>query len=199
MTDAAKRGKYKGICFSSPYASRAEEFTKFVLSARKSFIGCDLIFFTEVTHSGADSAELSDGAILRSESYLIDNEMSMLRNFCGSAESSKIFVTLPMRASAGEEHIKLSDARELCLRAGKSVEQYEGLLCGYEYTRYVRGKGETLSVRFPSLKYIKAKLECLAELGFMGIAVDICDTPTVIYAMFNALFARADHSGFQPI
>ena len=58
---------------------------------------------------------------------------------------------------------------------------------------YKKGRREDVSITFPSLEYIKAKLVSLAELGFAGIFIDIDTLDIRHLTMFNAAFRRADY------
>lgn len=194
----AKDRGFMGIRVSSPLATRSPElFSEFLLESRKRFIGCDLILFTDIPGAEASEAsELSDGAILNlSEMSGISESKRHLREFASSAESSKVFVSLPSDIQLGDGEISIDEAKTLCYRCGKSLSSdQDSLLSEFEYTRYKTGIGETLKIKFPSLKYVKAKLEALCELGFIGISFDVDSRPTSYLTMFNALFARADYS-----
>ena len=155
MIAAAKSQGYSGICFGTTAASD-ERFCSFVIEARKSFIGSDLLFFTEVRADGAEAAELSDGAVLCTDSLSACDEVALLSDFAENAESSKIFVKLRTGAMLGDAAICLSEARRLCIRSGGTVFRISDTERGFTYTRYRRGKGEELSVRFPSYEYTKA-------------------------------------------
>ena len=193
---AAREGGFFGVCISSPNASD-ERFAEFVMLARRGFIGSDLLFFTEVKEDGAAAAELSDGAILHG---VFKKGKEALSRFASSTESSKIFISLDCEPKRDGRPISVSDARKLCLRDGKRfAKQKEDAFIGFTHTAYTRGKAEHQSILCPSLEYIKAKLTEISELGYMGIAVNIGNLPTAIYSIFNALFARADYSGFHPM
>ena len=187
-----------GIRISSTAVSKSHErFSEFLLEARKRFIGCDLILFTDVTGAeSSEASELSDGAILSIENESgIDYTKNKLREFAASAESSKVFVSLPSSISVGNGAVGIDEAKELCYRCGKALTTDENtLISKFEYTRYKTGIGEKIDIAFPSLKYIKSKLEALCELGFIGISFDVDTRPTSYLTMFNALFARADYA-----
>lgn len=198
LIDVAKSGGYKGVVLSGrdAAANRPDEFCKFILEARKRFIGCDLILFTEVDkRSPTDSSELSDGAIFFPSDTSIEETRSELLSFAKSAESSKVAVALRSSAAFGDNALTIPEAKHLCYRSGLSLEtDKRTLITGFDYKQYKIGKSETLRVSFPSPQYTKAKLEYLSELGFMGIATDI-DTAHICHmSMFNAMFARADYS-----
>ena len=198
LISLAKSHGFMGIRISSkPTVQNSKEFSEFLLEVRKRFIGCDLILFTDVSDaSSAEASELSDGAILSPDSSCASPYSDKkLREFASCAESSKVFVSLPSTIPIADSSMSIDEAKELCYRCGKSLTSNQNnLLLNFEYTRYKNGVGEKIEISFPSLKYIKSKLEALCELGFIGIAFDVDTRPTAYLTMFNALFARADYS-----
>ena len=194
----AKLEGFAGIRISAD-AQRCKraEFSEFILEMRKRFIGCDMLLFTEICGAeAAEAAELSDGAILSmSTEVKIGESKEALREFAHSAESSKVFVALPSVLHLKDSNISVDEAKHLCYRSGKTLKtDNESMLSEFEYTRYKIGIGEKCKIAFPSLGYIKSKLETLCELGFIGIAFDVDSRPTSYLTMFNAMFARADYS-----
>ena len=198
LIKTAKERGFMGIKISSPLAvSAAKKFSEFLLESRKRFIGCDLILFTDVPGiDAAEASELSDGAILKfPENIEISDSKKLLHDFASHAESSKVFVYLPSYIRIGDGGISIDDAKTLCYRCGNVLSSDKvTLLSEFEYTKYKTGIGETVRIAFPSLQYIKAKLETLCELGFIGISFDVDSRPTSYLTMFNAMFARADYS-----
>ena len=85
MIALATHGGYSGIHISAKEAalSYPERFLEFLLETRKSFIGCDLILFTDVFEGTTpDASELSDGAVLHLNDYDINktkNELKALK------------------------------------------------------------------------------------------------------------------------
>ncbi len=198
LIDIAKAKGFMGIRISCATEScNRPRFYEFILEARKRFIGCDMLLFTDVSsYELAEASELSDGAILTSDTVCgIYESKKKIRDFAGSAESSKVFAALPSSLSLGDGKISIDEAKELCYRSGKALKtNSDTMLSEFEYTRYKTGKGELYKIAFPSLQYIKAKLEALCELGFIGIAFDVDTRPTSYLTMFNAMFARADYA-----
>ena len=194
----AKLEGFAGIRISAD-AERCKraEFSEFILEMRKRFIGCDMLLFTEIYGTeAAEASELSDGAILSMNAgERIGESKTALREFARSAESSKVFVALPSTLHLKDASISVDEAKHLCYRSGKVLKtDSESMLSEFEYTRYKIGVGEKCKIAFPSLGYIKSKLETLCELGFIGIAFDVDSRPTSYLTMFNAMFARADYS-----
>ena len=200
LTEAAKSNGFKGICLSARTAAakQPERFSEFILAVRKRFIGCDLILFTDVFEdTPTEASELSDGAVLILPSIPKNDMYAKLSDFSAYAESSKVLVSLSAYADTPDKdsRISITEAKELCRRSGSMISlDKDSLICNFDYTRYKRGVGEKLNIRFPSLKYTKAKLEMISELGFMGISIEAEAVPSYVLSMFNALFARADYT-----
>ena len=196
-TELALRQKYMGISISAERAASLypETYCEFLLEIRKRLIGCNMILFTEIfTGTPRDASEICDGGVLESELIPIDEEKEYIKDFSDKAESSKVFIKLKSGSAFSDGFISADEIKELCYRSGKELITSDDLISHFEYVRYKTGKGEEMCLSFPSLRYIKAKLEALCELGFMGMACDIDSVPISNLTMFNSLFARADYS-----
>lgn len=201
ITDAvnlAQKNGYMGISISAENASceYPEQYCEFLLEVRKRLIGCSMILFTEIfKNTPTDASEICDGGVLNLELIPIDEAVKEMRAFGDSAESSKVFIKAPTRARAPECPLSADEIKELCYRSGKAlVTDEKSLISSFNYVKYKIGMGEEIPLSFPSLKYIKAKLEALCELGFMGIGCDVESVPLSHLTMFNSMFARADYS-----
>ncbi len=198
MTDTARRLGCKGICLSAKEAAEAEpdRFCEFIMNVRKKFIGCDLILFTDIfENTPHEASELSDGGVLMLPLLGRDELYRRLSDFSSNAESSKVLVNLITYAQMGERSISITEAKELCLKSGGSINKdKESLISDFNYTRYRGGVGEKMKISLPCPTYTKAKLEMLSELGFMGISICGERVPAYALSMFNALFSRADYT-----
>jgi hypothetical protein len=165
-----------------------------VLAARKRFKGCELMLFTTLTEGApADAAELADGAIFIAKGSSLGADKDAMQQLALAAESSKIFVDLPSRIRVGEYESSAAEVSELCRRGGYPLTRTEELFMHADCRIYKKGRREDVSITFPSLEYIKAKLVSLAELGFAGIFIDIDKLDIRHLTMFNAAFRRADY------
>lgn len=194
----AEDNGFMGLSFSADEGSRLypNAYCEFLFELRKRLIGCNMILFTEVfENTPEDASEICDGGILNIPLSGIKDDFSVMREFCKSRESSKVFVKICTSVKLSDEIISADEIKELCYRSGKELITDEVSLISYfDYVKYRIGKGEVIRLSFPSLRYIKAKLEGLYELGFMGIACDLDTTPLSNLTMFNSMFARADYS-----
>lgn len=197
----AKERGYMGISISSREAAElyTDELSEFLLEMRKRLIGCNMILFTEAFSArGAAATEICDGGVFNLELTSLSDAVSAMKDFSARAESSKVFVKLTNGFKADDKPLSADEIKELCYRAGKELyTDGESLISSFEYVKYKTGRGENIRLQFPSLRYIKAKLEALCELGFIGIGCDIDSVPLSNLTMFNSLFARADYSLIQ--
>ncbi len=198
MISITKKSSYNGVFVSAKDAASdyPDAFCEFLLEARKRFIGCDLLLFTDVfENTPKDASEISDGAVLNINSNSIKSSRNSLKNFSSDAESSKVFINMPSEVLMGDKSISIKEAKELCYRNGlKLTSDDETLISSFIYTRYKVGKGEKIELSFPNLRYIKEIFEKLSSLGFAGISFDADICPISTLAMFSASFARADYS-----
>ena len=198
LIEIAKKHGMSGIAISAKVGAKKypHEFCEFLLEARKLFIGCDLILFTDIfTDTPKDASELSDGAVIMTCENDIETARCELSEFAKDAESSKVFVKLKNSADIGSGSIGIDEAKALCYKSGLTLTTDEkSLMSEFVYTRYRTGLGEKLKISFQSLQYTKSMLERLAERGYMGICFDIDNISIAQLCMFNASFRRADYS-----
>ena len=187
----AREGGYAGLALSVPEGDvEAQVYEEFLLNLRKRMIGSGLILFCEAVcdrdHSYAD---LADGCVLSCAPPAEDrakNERCAFEEFAEEAESSKTFMDITSFAVAGGEYADYMAAVRTAAKVGAEIRHNAGRgLCEYRY----RGRGgEEIAVEFESLENIKAKLDLVGELGYMGVSFDIMRVPTCELMMMNSLF-----------
>ena len=188
MIKEAKEKGFMGIVFAAYEAERESPgaLCDFIVTTRRKMIGCDLIFFLEGTDDTSKmSAELSDGGILSfsdiEKSSVSDYESALLK-YSQNAESSKILVDIPTYAIKDGNYYPIEYAREACRSlGGYSSHDNDRRLCSY-----VLPNGE--HYEYESLSNIKAKLERLPELGYMGVSFDVKNTPISYIMMLHTTF-----------
>ena len=168
---------------------------EFLLELRKRLLGCDLILITEVSEeSPSYLSEYADGSILSFGKYgepkrsFAEGEAAAYVRYATECEGSKTFVELPCLALAHEGYIPIGEALARARRGGCEIMNDEGSL--YSFFEHKRWGGHT----FPSLKNIKATLDCVHEYGYMGISFDIMRTPLSHLMMYNALFGTSTYT-----
>lgn len=189
MIEAAIGGGYKGItlggCMLYDRATAAE----FTVELRGKMIGCDLILIAEMNEDCDPTvSELADGSVFFYDKYREPNlgfdegERRVLGGFACDGESSRTFLELPAFAAAGDGFMTVDEAMSLARRRGAVIERSdEGMTCSFECGRCGR-------IVYHSLENIKARLDIISELGFMGISFDIARTPISHLLMYNALY-----------
>ena len=192
LIELAREGGYAGLALSVPEGDvEAQVYEEFILNLRKRMIGSGLILFCEAVcdrdHSYAD---LADGCVLSCAPPADDRarrERRAFEDFAEEAESSKTFVDITSFAVAGGEYLDYMAAVRTAAKVGAEIRHNAGRgVCEYRY----RGRGgEEVAVEFESLENIKAKLDLVGELGYMGISFDVGRTPIAHLMAYSALFS----------
>ena len=187
----AENGGYKGIVLDScALGDSAKDFSAFLIILRKLMIGCDLILITEINgNSPLEFSEFADGSVMYYPKYAMDNpssfeesERKVLSDFSCLGESAKTFIDLPSLARRGKEYCTINDALKIARRGGCNIEHNESTLLSHIRDRR---QGE---YSFSSLRAIRALLELIGELDYMGICFDIMRTPLSHIMMYNSMF-----------
>ena len=191
LISLALEGGYKGIVMDAcSLSDSAKEFPEFLMILRKLMIGCDLILITEINEeSPLEFSEYADGSVMYYPKYAMDNppsfnegERAVLSDFACRGESAKTFVDLPSLARRGVQYTTTADALNTARRYAYTVEHNESTLLSNIRDRK---QGE---YSFSSLRNIKALLDLVNELDYMGICFDIMRTPLSHLMMYNAMF-----------
>ena len=111
--------------------------------------------------------------------------------FSESFEQSKAYLEIPSSAYVGKEEISKSIAEKLAFNSATEIKRDSDTgICFFDYNKYRGGKREKARVNYESLENIKAKLELVGELGFMGINFDIMKIPVEYLMLFETMFRR---------
>ena len=192
LIELAREGGYSGLVLSVPDGDVDKRiYEEFILGLRKEMIGSGLILFTEAV-CGRDYAyaDLADGCVLSCAQPSEDRALQERRAFeryAEEAESSKTFMDVASFAVMGGEYADYQEAVKTAAKVGAEIKHDRGRgVCNYSY--HSRG-GREISVEFESLENIKAKLELIGELGYMGISFDVGRTPIAHLMAYSALFS----------
>jgi hypothetical protein len=178
----------------------AYDLYKFIIELRRRLIGYDLILFTEATvERDQGYADYADGCILSYDKISLSDipsfdkgERAAYTSYSELYESSKTFMDISSFAITDSGYVDYSEAIALAARLGAPIECDDTSgICRYSYNDK---RGEPHSVKFESLKNLKAKLSLLGELGFMGISIDIMRCPIQHLMMYNALFSGISYA-----
>ena len=184
MIKFASRGGFSGISLDLSDFPADKGTAEYLLELRRAMIGCDMILITEIAgRSYFPLVDYSDGCTLLTKPGLSARELrGELSEFSDESESIKTLVELPVFAECNEEFIGINEALALARGSDVRIETDKNtLISSFEHKR----KGR---IRYPSLSYIKALLDCVNEYGFMGISFDIMRVPEVYLQMFGSLF-----------
>ena len=186
----AKSGGYSGITLSlgNLEGERSEVFCKFLIELRQKMIGSELILFTELNERTPSCiSEVSDGSVLsfckrahRAAPSFGCSDAAVYKKLADEAESSKVFIGIDTFAHGDKSVIGLTELfsrwEDVKIVTDESALTSCAMLQGEEF-------------KFCSLKNLKAKLDLVYELGYMGVSFDIMSIPReyllLIYALFH--------------
>jgi hypothetical protein len=195
----AKARGYDGINLSMNNVSDYGTLSEFIHELKATLIEYELLLFCEIDkNSSADIADYYDGAILsyckaqmKNPPSFDEGERKIFTGFSDEYESSKAYIEISPFAFSGDEFIPIETAMKIAHTSKCEIfHDTESKLSRFEYNKYSLGKREPKSVCFESLENVKAKLEIINELGYMGISFDVGYTPLAHLMMFDAMFRQ---------
>ncbi len=199
LIEMATAAGYKGIDLGYSNHCRGEAYEEFLVELRGRMIGSDLILISEVlAYSDSAISDYSDGAILSIDKCAdIKNckesfekwEKAYLTDYADNSESTKTFIELPVFANSERgDFIEVADAIDLARRNNATTIFDEKSLISH-FVDKKRG-----SIGYNSLTNIKARMDMLAELGYMGISFDIARCPLPYLLMYDSLFKSVGYA-----
>ena len=197
--NTAKSHGYRGIAFTPSDAGDDDKICEVLLNIKRQMMECGLLFFIEDDRY-TKAHDIADAVVVRYEkchladipSFLLGEERHF-SDYADKGESIKAFMDFSPFAFAAGDQITKRDAVELAYRYGAEIDaDKESLICRFEY-----GKKDKQNCSFESLENIKAKLELLSELGFMGMSFDVTRCPIEHLIMCLCEFSLCDYSSFE--
>ena len=120
------------------------------------------------------------------------NERPVMEQYERCEIANRAYIELPSFGYMGDEALTKREAERIACGAGKAiVEDKERGINHFEYNKYRAGKKEIVKVAYESLNGIKAKLDLVGKLGFMGVTFDIMHIPTEYVMLFTSMFRSA--------
>ncbi len=124
-----------------------------------------------------------------------EGERSYFLNYAKGYDSPRTLIDLSSYAYIENDSITKSDFLSFARRTHSEIVHDERALTNsFEFNRYLRGKRIKGIARELSLENIKARLDLIEELGFMGICIDIKNACLAHLMMFNVCF-ESTHYG----
>lgn len=195
LIKTAKDKGYSGICLAFSEWEENDFLDNFIFDIKKELLGVDKLMLLECDGGHGKARDLADSVILRYEKCHLDEIPSFndgeLRFYTEDSEendASLTFMDLSAFAFSKDSSVTIKEALSDAYRvAGELKYDNDGMICYYNTRRYRQAKGGG-RVAFASLENIKAKLELLAQLGYIGISYDIMRTPTEWLLMALSMF-----------
>lgn len=196
---AAERG-YLGIMLAPHRAAREKNKTlaDFLMKLKRRAMEDDILIFCELDgNADAMIPDVCDGYSVNYEKCSLediptfaDGEERTMYAYAEKGEAAKTYFEIPSFAYMDNEELTKEEAISLAQSAGKEIlYDDDKKICHFSYNKYTAGKRDEVSVRYESAENIKAKLDLIGELGFMGITFDIMRVPVEYLMMFSATFS----------
>lgn len=193
----AKARSYGGIAIGG--ISGHADAPELTLRLKNALGGEDILVVAEASLTeGCEHVEYADMSVVICDRLSLggsvsfaDGERRALTEFATEHSAMSAVVELPSFAAFGDGFIERERAVDAMATARTREFYPAALTVGGEY----RGKRLTME----SVENTKAKLECLSELGFMGISFDMMRVPLCEVMMFTAMFSplRTDERNFK--
>ena len=196
-----KNGGYDGVMMATIGGMKktSDKYADFLMKLKRRLMEEDMLLFSEV--DGNDMSEfpdICDGYTVMYEKSCLESipdfeegEEKMMTDYANTCESAKAYIDIPTLAYMGGEELLISEAEDLAYTAGQEINYDEKKKISiFSYNKYRAGKRETVRVAFESLENLKAKLELVGELGFMGISFDIMKIPVEYLMLFESMFSH---------
>ena len=199
LISEALNGGYDGITLVAHNAAKANHgaLEEFLIRLKRRAMENNLIIYTEIDcNDMVHLRDATDGAILFYEKAHLDpapsfaeGERAFMTDYAEENEAYKAYIDISSSAYMDDEEITKAEAESIAYSARKEITNDENtLLSSFYYTRYLGAKKNEVRVAYESMKNIKAKLELVSWLGFMGISFDIGRIPVEHLMMFEVMF-----------
>ena len=201
LIDIAKSRGYKGITHAAYRAAKEapEALSEFAKKLKPRLSERDLLLFTELDgNSDTPVPDLYDGYVIMYEKCAAPDiptfdggERRVMTSFAERGEARRAYIDIPSFAYMDDEELSKKDADRLAYSSGQEILYDTGRMINrFSFNRYVGGEKRSVRVAYESAENVKAKLELLSELGFMGISFDIMHLPVEYLMLFHTMFCH---------
>lgn len=182
---AGERG-YTGVSVAAYKSTSDPDFGKFLLTLKRELMLGNMVLNLECERPDDMLTEIADSTTLVYDKCAEENipsfdmgERRVYTEYANLCDSTRCYIDLSPFAYAGGEAMTRDEAYELAARSGKEIRRDTKTgTCRFDYKRVRGGRMKETAVVFESLENVKAKLELISELGFMGVSFDIMRAPT---------------------
>ena len=192
---------YDGVTIGG--ISRVSNPVRLIKEANEKLHGINKQLYVEITQNDDPLlADMCDGGILTYEKLNLDDipsfqegEEKYFTSICETSRVERCFIELSSFAYGGGKFIEKDKVIEAACRKGCIFEEDAERLIN----RVSIGGRKPSEYIFESLKNLKAKLELVNNLGYMGIAFDIMRARMSELMMVEAIFSSATKIGSSSI
>ncbi len=195
---------FRGISLAAFGASDdPERYSEFLIEFKRALMEHDMTLSLELDANKdlrpySQLSEIADFVTLNYEKCFMKNipsfenaEARVLSEYAEYAAPERSFVELPSFAYSMNEELSKRDAELLARRTGEEIlYDPEAMICHFSYNKYSAGTRRRITVSYPSLENVAARLDMLGRLGYMGVSFDIMRVPLEYLLSFYASFGR---------
>ncbi len=204
LAQRAQEFGFRGVTLTTiPSMGISETPVKFLLEIKKQLLGMDMLLFQEVEAERCEEfPDAADGIVALYEKCqkkdiptFEEGERKVLENFADRMEAGKTFVELSSFGYDGEKALTMDQILKIGTKYRAEFEiDREKLISHLDYNFYKNGQKRPLRIHQEILENVKAKLELMHELGYMGVAVDVGRVPISYVMMLHILFSGTESS-----
>ncbi len=201
LIEISERDGYRGICLALPSCEKGERANALLMDLKRELMCRDMLLFSELDGNAypentREISEISDTVILNYQKGQMEKmpsfscgEKKILEKYAAEAECQKTLLDISSFAYCEGREVEMSEALRLALKSGAEIKYDEDtMMCSFPYKSYKAGNCAMLDIVFEAPENIKAKLDLVGELGYMGISFDISRVPTEYLMLYHTSF-----------
>ncbi len=153
------------------------------------------LFLEHDANNYINGEKLCTGTVLHQKSHMenqlsfADEEERIFNEIAENSDTSKLFLELPSQVNVDGKCLDISEFNDLAFSSQSEIfSNDETLMSSFMYRPTQNSPHR--NVTFENLDNIKARLDLVDRLGYMGVCFDIASVPVNYLVMFHCLFTN---------